>query len=49
MKRKKIKWNNVLLLAYMIISSIMLIKTDMIFYGICYLIIGILFLIIKEN
>ena len=49
MKRKKIKWNNVLLLAYMIISSIMLMKIDMVFYGIAYLIIGVLFLIIKEN
>ena len=47
--KKKIKWNNVLLATYIIISSIELIKMDIIFYGIAYLIMGILFLIIKEN
>ena len=49
MKRNKIKWLNVLLTIYIVISSIELIKMNMIFYGIAYLILGILFLVIKEN
>ncbi len=49
MKRNKIKWLNVLLTIYIVISSIELIKMNMIFYGIAYLILGALFLVIKEN
>ena len=49
MKRKKVKWLNVLIAIYIVISSIELIKMNMIFYGIAYLILGTLFLIIKEN
>ena len=48
-RKKKVKWLNVLLATYILISGIELIKMDMIFYGIAYSILGMLFLIIKEN